>query len=93
MFKTNTYFDNKVFSIAFDSNEGNATVGVMAPGEYTFGTTTKEYMTVVSGEMQVQLPGTTEWKTFKPYETFEVAADTSFNVKVTVDTSYKCIYK
>ncbi len=93
MFKTNSYFDNKVLSIAFDSNEGNATVGVMAPGEYTFGTTSKEYMTVVSGEMEVQLPGSTDWKTYKPYEMFEVEANQSFNVKVSVDTSYKCIYK
>ncbi|RKR13179.1 hypothetical protein CLV91_1894 [Maribacter vaceletii] len=93
MFKTNSYFDEKVLSIAFDSNEGKATVGVMAPGEYTFGTTSKEYMTVISGEMEVQLPGESNWKTYKPYEMFEVEANQSFNVKVGVDTSYKCIYK
>jgi uncharacterized protein YaiE (UPF0345 family) len=93
MFKTNSYFDNKVISIAFENQEGKATVGVMAPGEYTFGTTCVEFMTVVSGEMQVQLPGSEEWKTFKSFETFKVDANTSFNVKVTTDTSYKCIYK
>ena len=93
MFKTNSYFDNQVLSVAFDSNEGKATVGVMAPGEYTFGTTSKEYMTVTSGEMEVQLPGSSEWKTYKPYEMFEIEANQSFNVKVSVDTSYKCIYK
>ncbi|WP_299433146.1 pyrimidine/purine nucleoside phosphorylase [uncultured Maribacter sp.] len=93
MFKTNSYFDKKVLSIAFDSNEGKATVGVMAPGEYTFGTTSKEYMTVVSGEMEVQLPGESTWKTYKPYEMFEVEANQSFNVKVSVDSAYKCIYK
>lgn len=93
MFATNSYFDDKVLSIAFDTNEGKATVGVMAPGEYTFGTTSKEYMTVISGVMDVQLLGNTEWKTYKPYEMFEVEANQSFNVKVSVDTSYKCIYK
>lgn len=93
MFTTNSYFDNKVLSIAFDSNEGKATVGVMAPGKYTFGTTSKEYMTVISGVMHVQLPGTTEWKTYEPYEMFAIEANQSFNVKVSVDTSYKCIYK
>jgi len=93
MFKTNSYFDEKVFSIAFDSNEGKATIGVMAAGEYTFGTTSKEYMTVISGEMEVQLPGESTWKTYKPYEMFKVEANQSFNVKVGVDTSYKCIYK
>tara|TARA_R110000868_G_scaffold145181_2_gene365115 strand:+ start:10012 stop:10293 length:282 start_codon:yes stop_codon:yes gene_type:complete len=93
MFKTNTYFDNKVVSLAFNNEEGNATVGVMAAGEYTFATTSIEYMTVISGEMAVQLPGDDNWKTFKAYETFRVDAHQSFNVKVAEDTSYKCIYK
>ncbi|MEA3445910.1 MAG: pyrimidine/purine nucleoside phosphorylase, partial [Bacteroidota bacterium] len=64
MFKTNEYFDGKVKSIAFDDENGPATIGVMAIGEYEFGTSTKEYMTVTSGKMMVQLPGTDEWKTF-----------------------------
>ncbi len=34
MFKTNQYFEGKVVSIGLDSAEGNATVGVMAAGEY-----------------------------------------------------------
>ncbi|MBU2996389.1 pyrimidine/purine nucleoside phosphorylase [Cellulophaga baltica] len=93
MFKTNSYFDDKVISIAFENQEGKATVGVMAPGEYTFGTTSVEFMTVVSGEMHVQLPGSDDWKNYKPFETFKVEAEKSFNVKVTTDTSYRCIYK
>ena len=32
MFKVNEYFDGKVKSLAFKSMEGQATVGVMAPG-------------------------------------------------------------
>ncbi len=93
MFKTNTYFDNKVMSMAFANEEGTATVGVMASGEYTFNTSSIEYMTVISGEMQVQLPNEREWKTYLPYETFIVPANSSFNVKVTSETAYKCIYK
>ena len=60
MFKTNEYFDGKVKSIALDSTEGTATIGVMAAGEYEFGTTTIEIMTVISGELSVMLPGETE---------------------------------
>ncbi len=93
MFKTNTYFEDKVMSMAFKNDEGRATVGVMAAGTYTFDTTTVEYMTIVSGSMEVQLPGETEWKSYKPYETFVVNANVSFNVKVASDTCYKCIYK
>lgn len=93
MFKTNTYFDNKVVSIAFENEEGTATVGVMAPGEYTFNTTSVEYMTVVSGEMHVKQKEENDWKTYEVFETFKVEANTSFDVKVAKDTSYKCIYK
>jgi len=93
MFKTNEYFDGKVKSIAFETIDGPATVGVMAKGEYVFGTSTIEYMTVTSGKMDVKLPGETQWKTYKEFETFIVPKDVKFNVKVDGDTSYRCLYK
>jgi uncharacterized protein YaiE (UPF0345 family) len=93
MFKTNEYFDGKVVSIALETSEGPATVGVMAAGEYEFGTSTIEHMTVTSGEMQVQQPGESEWKTYKEFETFVVAKDVKFKVKMDTDTSYRCLYK
>lgn len=93
MFKTNEYFDGKVKSIAFKNAEGDVTVGVMAAGEFEFGTTTVEYMTVTSGELVVQLPGETDWKSYKPFETFIVEKDKKFKVKVSEQTAYKCVYK
>jgi len=93
MFKTNEYFDGKVKSIAFNAFDGDATIGVMAAGEYTFGTSTIELMTVTCGQMQVKLPGSDEWKTYHTSETFRVEANQSFDVKVDKDTAYLCIYK
>lgn len=93
MYKTNEYFDGKVKSISFKTNDGDATIGVMAKGEYEFGTSTIEFMTVTSGTMQVLLPNETEWKTYKEYETFRVEKDVKFKVKLEGDTSYKCLYK
>ena len=93
MFKTNEYFGGKVKSIAFETAEGPATLGVMAAGEYVFGTSTIEHMTVVSGSMQVQQPGETEWKTYQPFDTFIVAKDVKFKVKMSGDTAYRCLYK
>lgn len=93
MFKTNEYFDGNVMSMAFENNEGKATVGIMAKGEYEFGTSTVEIMTVVSGEMTVLLPGSTEWKTFKAYDSFTVEKDTKFKLIIPADCAYKCIYK
>ena len=93
MFKVNEYFDGNVKSLAFENTEGTVTAGVMAPGEYEFGTSTVEYMTVISGELVVQLPGETEWKSYKPFETFIVEKDVSFKLQVKEQTAYKCIYK
>jgi uncharacterized protein YaiE (UPF0345 family) len=93
MFKTNEYFDGKVKSIAFSTPEGPATMGVMAPGEYEFGTSTVEYMTVISGSMTVLLPGETEWKTYKPFETFIVQKDARFKLIIDADAAYRCLYR
>lgn len=93
MFKTNQYFEGKVVSIGLDSAEGNATVGVMAAGEYEFGTNTIEIMTVISGQLTIQQPNETEWKTYKKFESFVVAKGVKFKVKTSEDTPYLCLYK
>ena len=93
MFTTNEYFDGKVKSIAFSSKEGPATVGVMAVGEYEFGTDSVEIMSVVSGSMDIKLPGSDKWKTFQPGASFEVDKGVKFGVRINTETSYLCLYK
>jgi uncharacterized protein YaiE (UPF0345 family) len=93
MFKTNEYFDGNVKSMSFSTTDGPATLGLMAPGEYEFGTSTTEYMTVLSGEMTVLLPGSEEWVVYRPYETFVVPANTRFHLRISADAAYKCIYQ
>ena len=92
MFKTNEYFDGKVKSIAFTTAEGAATVGVMASGEYEFGTSTVELMTVVTGKLTVRLPDSDQWRDYGPGDSFKVEADKKFNLKVDQETSYLCRY-
>lgn len=92
MFKINEYFDGKVKSIAFTSQEGPATIGVMAAGEYEFGTSTREVMRVTSGCMEVRLPGSNGWQKIRTGEQFEVAGEQKFAVRVAEDTSYLCLY-
>ena len=92
-FEKNEYFDGNVASIAFQSDTLPATVGVMEIGEYTFGTGAKEYMTVVSGQLTIKFVDATEWKTFNAGETFEVEANSSFDVQVKVQTAYLCLYE
>lgn len=93
MFKTNSYFDGKVMSLAFAEAAGRATVGVMAPGDYEFGTDTVEIMTVVAGQLTVKLPGEDTWKDYGPGAAFTVAAGVKFQLKVAVDTAYLCQYR
>ena len=93
MFKTNQYFDGKVASIAFDQPEGAATVGVMAPGEYEFGTSQLEIMHVISGKLNVKLPASETWEEFGPGSRFTVPADSRFQLQVEQDTAYLCEYR
>ena len=93
MFKVNEYFDGKVASIAFAPAEGPATVGVMAAGEYEFGTSSLEIMHVVSGALTVKLPASDEWETFAAGTQFTVPADSKFGVRVEVETAYLCEYR
>ena len=92
MFDTNQYFDGKVCSIAFKTATLPATVGVMAVGEYEFGTSEFETMSVVSGALTVKLPNSNVWQTFTAGESFTVEANNSFAVKVEVETAYLCTY-
>ncbi|MBF0438460.1 MAG: pyrimidine/purine nucleoside phosphorylase [Magnetococcales bacterium] len=92
MLKVNEYFGGQVKSIAFQTATLPATVGVMVPGEYEFGTSQRETMTVVSGALTVKLPGEESWQTFSPFESFVVAANCRFQLRVEVDTAYLCTY-
>jgi len=92
MLKTNEYFDGKVKSIAFKTETLPASVGVMAVGDYVFNTADKEKMTVVSGAMTIKLAGSNESQTFTAGESFNVEANSSFDVSIAVETAYLCLY-
>ena len=93
MFKTNEYFDGNVKSIAFETSEGPATIGVMAAGDYEFGTAQLEVMHVIAGALSVKLPGSDTWETFASGSRFTVPANSKFQLKVTQDTAYLCEYR
>ena len=64
----------------------------MAKGEYEFGTSCEEHMTVVSGKLSVALPGETTMKDYTVGQTFIVPKDVKFKVKANPDSSYLCLY-
>jgi len=92
MLKTNEYFNGNVKSIGFQSSTLPATVGVMAAGDYTFGTDCRETMTVVSGALIVKLPEQSDWQTFSEGESFVLEANQRFDLQVKTDTAYLCTY-
>jgi purine/pyrimidine-nucleoside phosphorylase len=93
MFDVNEYFDGKVKSIAYIVDNGPATIGVMAAGDYEFGTGSIEHMTLISGAMSVKLPEEDNFKDIAINETFIVAADVKFQVKISEECAYLCLYK
>lgn len=93
MLKTNSYFDGNVVSIALETAEGPATAGVMAVGEYEFGTSQHEVMKVTCGVLSVKLPGSESFTEYGPDSVFEVPANARFQVKAPVQTAYLCWYK
>jgi len=90
--EANIYYDGKVTSRTVEFSDGSIkSLGIMLPGEYTFGTNDKEIMEIMSGELEVKLP-TEEWKTLHTPETFEVPANSSFDLKIKTPTDYCCSY-
>lgn len=92
MIPMNEYFAGKVRSLSFQNAAGKFTNGVMLAGEYEFGTSSTEFMTLTSGKWLVQLPGATAFKEFALYETYEVPANVKFQLKVLEDSAYTCRY-
>jgi len=91
--KANIYFDGKVTSrTVIFKNGDKKTLGIMMPGEYEFGTQDTEIMEVIGGSMDVLLPDTIEYQTFKTGDIFEVPANSSFKLIVREIADYCCSY-
>ncbi len=92
--KANVYSDGKVTSRTVLFADGSRkTLGIMLPGEYTFGTATVEIMEILAGEMDVLLPGETVWKPVSAGESFRVPAHAKFCLKIKTLTDYCCSYE
>ena len=89
----NIYFDGAVTSrtVLFADGE-KKTLGIMLPGEYEFGTADKEIMEILSGELEVKLPGSEEWLLLTDGQSFEVPANAKFQLKIIQVTDYCCSY-
>lgn len=89
----NVYFDGKVTSRTVVFADGSKkTLGIMLPGEYTFNTGAAEVMEIMSGELEVLLPGASEWRAVSGGQSFDVPANSAFTMKVKGISDYCCSF-
>ena len=67
-------------------------VGVVLPATLTFGTAAAEIMECVGGSCEYKLDGTDEWKTSGAGDSFQVPANSKFDIRVTEAYHYICHY-
>ncbi len=85
----NVYFDGGVISRTIRFTDGSEkTLGFMQPGDYEFNTADKENMKIMSGNLEVLLPNTSDWINVTGGESFDIAANSSFKLKVIRATDY-----
>jgi purine/pyrimidine-nucleoside phosphorylase len=91
--KANIYFDGGVTSRTVLFADGSKkTLGIMLPGEYEFSTGDAEIMEILAGDLEVLLPGKSDWAIVRGGESFEVPAKSVFRMKVKTITDYCCSF-
>ena len=91
--EANVYFDGNVTSRTVTFADGTTkTLGIMMPGDYTFGTEKAELMEILAGELVYRLDGSDEWIAIKGGEQFNVPSNSSFDLKVSQLADYCCSY-
>lgn len=91
--KANVYFNGGVVSRTVLFPDGTKkTLGIMQPGEYEFTTADRELMEILSGELEVMLPGASSRTRVSGGGSFEVPANAKFTMKVRTLTDYCCSF-
>ncbi|AMO96621.1 hypothetical protein CFter6_4006 [Collimonas fungivorans] len=88
----NVYFDGKCVSHTVVFADGSKkTLGVILPSSLTFSTGVAEIMDVTSGSCRVRQKGQA-WTTYSSGESFEVPANSSFDIETLETLNYVCHY-
>ena len=91
--EASVYHGGKVTSRTILFADGSRkTLGIMMPGEYEFGTEQAEVMEMMTGNVEVRLPGETEWQAIANGHNFNVPANSKFGIKVNEIADYCCSY-
>ncbi len=89
--KANVFFGGKCISHAVTLSDGTKkSVGVILSATLTFNTEAPEIMECVAGACSYKLAGSNDWKTSNPGESFHIAGNSSFDIKVDSEYHYIC---
>jgi len=89
----NSYFDGAVTSRTVHFADGSRkTLGYMQVGEYEFGTEAAELMEITAGDVEYKLADSDEFVIVKSGGSFNVPANSKFQIKVKEVTDYCCSY-
>ena len=88
----NVYFDGKIQSLGFQSDQGEATVGVVETGTYTVPTDCVEKLTILSGKGRVKV-AQQGWKDIKTGDVITLPPDVEVTWEVaTPNVCYLCLF-
>jgi len=89
--KSNVYFEGKCVShTVFMPSGERKTVGVILPSVLTFKTGVPERMEIVAGSCRVKLPGDTDWRVYHAGDSFDVPANSAFDIEALETLDYVC---
>ena len=69
------------------------TLGIMLPGTYNFNTAAAEIMELLGGKCRVRLAGESHWQDYSAGESFNVPANSCFDIEVTELLDYICHFE
>lgn len=91
--KGSVYFDGKCVSHTVLFADGSKkTLGVIQPAALTFNTGAPEVMELTGGKCRVRLKGENKWTEYQAGQSFDVPANSSFDIEVTETMDYICHY-
>jgi uncharacterized protein YaiE (UPF0345 family) len=92
--QANIYDGGKVTSRAVTTADSKTlTLGIMLPGTYSFNTAAAEIMELQSGTCRIRQQGESHWSEYAGGESFNVPANSSFDIEVTEVLDYICYFE
>lgn len=91
--KANVYWDGKVTSrTCFRQDGSKFTLGIITAGSYTFDVGDREVVQLIAGDAEILLPTEQDWRKVTAPESFEIIANSKYQIRTTGVAEYLCDY-